>query len=107
MKTNRIASHPRQAGSALIMTMIMCTVALVILGAALAWQSSNTRLTHRVIQYDRSVAAAEAATEKVVAQITRDFLYGGEEFGRQQPQRLPCEHGAHGDRFRVLEFVGF
>jgi hypothetical protein len=35
-------------------------------------------LTYRSIQYKRSVAAAEAATEKVVSQISRDFLYGGE-----------------------------
>ena len=35
-------------------------------------------MTYRSIQYNRSVAAAEAATEKVVSQINRDFLYGGE-----------------------------
>ena len=44
----------------------------------MSWSASSTRLTYRSIQYNRSVAAAEAATEKVVSQINRDFLYGGE-----------------------------
>ena len=44
----------------------------------MSWSASNTRLTYRSIQYNRSIAAAEAATEKVVGQINRDFLYGGE-----------------------------
>ena len=65
-------------GSAMLITMIMTAVALAVLGAAMAWSASSTRLTHRAIQYDRSVMAAEAATEKVISQITRDFLYGGE-----------------------------
>ena len=69
---------PDAAGSALALTMIMSAVALAILAGVMAWASSSTRLTHRSIQYTRSVAAAEAATEKVLSQITRDFLYGGE-----------------------------
>jgi hypothetical protein len=67
-----------QAGSALLLTMIMGGVALAILAGAMAWSASSTRMTYRSIQYTRSEAAAEAATEKVVSQISRDFLYGGE-----------------------------
>src|ERR1035438_5707371 len=78
MKINFTVHKSGQAGSALLLTMIMSAVALAILAAAMAWQSSSTRLTHRAIQYDRSIAAAEGATEKVVAQISRDFLYGSE-----------------------------
>ncbi len=78
MKLKLIAHRPRKAGSALLMTMILSGAALAILAAAMAWSASSARLTHRVIQYDRSVAAAEAATEKVVGQMTRDFLYGDE-----------------------------
>jgi len=63
---------------ALLMTLIVCTVALTILAAALSLQSTSTRLTHRAIQYDRSVAAAEAATEKVLSSMTSDYLNGGE-----------------------------
>src|SRR5271165_2685954 len=68
----------RREGSALLLTSIMAAVALAILAAALSWSSTSTRLTYRSIQYSRSEAAAEAATERVVAQITQDFLYYGE-----------------------------
>ncbi len=80
MKTTSITQKPRQAGSALMLTLIMSAVALALLAGAMSWSSSNTRLTYRSIQYNRSVAAAEAATEKVVSQINRDFLYGGQSF---------------------------
>ena len=78
MKTTFTTQKPDQTGSALMLTMIMSAIALAILAAAMSWSASSTRLTYRSIQYTRSVAAAEAATEKVVSQINRDFLYGGE-----------------------------
>lgn len=78
MKTKFTSHQPDETGSALLLTMIMSAVALAILAGAMAWSASSARLTHRVIQYHRSVAAAEGATEKVVGQIMRDFLYGGE-----------------------------
>ena len=67
-----------QQGSALMLTLIMSAIALALLAGAMSWSASNTRLTYRAIQYNRSVAAAEAATEKVTTQINRDFLYGSE-----------------------------
>jgi len=78
MKTISTTHRPEQTGGALILTLIMSAIALALLAAAMSWSASNTRLTYRSIQYNRSVAAAEAATEKVVSQISRDFLYGGE-----------------------------
>lgn len=67
-----------QAGSALMLTMILTGIALAILASAMTWSANTTRLTHRSVQYTRTVAAAEAATEKVVSHIARDFLSGGE-----------------------------
>lgn len=79
MKTHlRSAKSSRQSGSALMLTMIMMGMALAILASAMAWSASSTRLTHRSIQYSRSVVAAEAATEKVMSKMSRDFLEGGE-----------------------------
>ena len=78
MKTPLTLQNPNQTGSALVITMIMSAVALAVLAGAMSWSATSTRLTYRSIQYNRSVAAAEAATEKVVSQINRDFLYGGE-----------------------------
>jgi hypothetical protein len=58
--------------------MIMTGIALAILAGAMTWSANSTRGTHRSIQYNRTIAAAEAATEKVLSQIRRDFVQGGE-----------------------------
>ncbi|MDR3458829.1 MAG: hypothetical protein P4N60_15375 [Verrucomicrobiae bacterium] len=79
MKTRMTLFRRGQGGSALILVMIMSAIALGILASAMLWSSNSAKLTHRTIQYTRSVAAAEAATEKVVGQISRDFFYGGEQ----------------------------
>ncbi len=78
MKTCFTTDKPGRKGSALMLVMIMSAVALAILAGVMTWASTSNRLTHRSIQYTRSVAAAEAATEKVESQIARDFLAGGE-----------------------------
>jgi hypothetical protein len=78
MKTKLATQKSNQTGSALMLTLIMSAIALAILGGVMTWAASSARLTHRSIQYTRSTAAAEAATEKVVSQIKQDFLYGGE-----------------------------
>jgi hypothetical protein len=78
MKTRLAIQKSNQTGSALMLVLIMSAIALAILAGVMTWAATSNRLTHRSIQYTRSVAAAEAATEKVESQITRDFLYGGE-----------------------------
>ncbi len=78
MKTASHPQKPDESGSALALTMIMTGIALAILASAMSWSAHTTRMTHRSIQYTRSVAAAEAGTEKVLSQITRDYLFGGE-----------------------------
>jgi hypothetical protein len=79
MNTQSKNPRPNQTGSALMLTMIMSAIALAILAGVMTWAATSTRMTHRSIQYTQSVAAAEAATEKVVSQITQDFLFGGEQ----------------------------
>lgn len=58
--------------------MVMTAIALAVLAAAMSWSASTTRLTHRSIQYTRSIAAAEAGTEKVLSRISKDYLSGGD-----------------------------
>jgi len=72
-----------RTGSALMLVMILGAIALAILAGVLSWAATSYRLTQRSIQYNQSVAAAEAATEKVESQITRDFLAGGEQLVTQ------------------------
>ncbi len=78
MKTLFSLPRRQQQGTALAMTMVMTGVALAVLASTLSWSAHSTRLTHRTIQYHRSVAAAEAATEKVLSWVARDFLNGGD-----------------------------
>ena len=78
MKTRYTTQKSSPTGSALMLVLIMSAIALAILAGVMSWSASSNLLTHRSIQYTRSIAAAEAATEKVESQITRDFLSGGE-----------------------------
>jgi len=78
MKTSFPPQTPAESGSALALTMIMTVIALAILGAAMSWSANTTQLTHRSVQYTRSVAAAEAATEKVLSRMQQDYLSGGD-----------------------------
>ena len=66
-----------EAGMALLMVMILSALALALLASIMIWASSSSLQTHRSIQYTRSVAAAEGATEKVISQMEQDFMNGG------------------------------
>lgn len=78
MRTSFPTASFQQAGSALALTMIMVGVALAMLAGAMTWSVNTTRLTHRSVQHARSIAAAEAGTEKILSQMTQDFLTSGE-----------------------------
>jgi hypothetical protein len=69
---------PNERGSALLLTLVLSTIALAILAGVMTWSSSSSLMTHHSTQYNRSVAAGEAATERVISNIAQDFLYGGE-----------------------------
>jgi len=70
--------YSRQEGSALLMTMVMTGVAFVTLAGIMQYAATNAKLADRANQYNRAVSAAEGATEKVVSQMTQDFLNGGD-----------------------------
>jgi len=78
MKT--FLNHPRRRahGYALMMVLFFGGVGLLALAGALGWVSTNGTLISRSNLNYRTIAAAEAATEKVLAKITRDFKNGGE-----------------------------
>lgn len=91
MKTTASPSKRCQRGSGLLITIVMTAIVLATLAGALAWSSSTTRLNERSNQFARSVAAAEASTETVVAQIKRDYRNGGAKLvmeNRDSYQRL-------------------
>jgi hypothetical protein len=58
--------------------MVFTGATLLTLAGLLRWSSMTASLTRRNNQFDGASAAAEAAVEKVVAQISEDFQQGGE-----------------------------
>ncbi len=65
-------------GYALFMVMLFGGIGMLALGGALSWVQTNGTLIHRSNQNYRAIAAAEAATEKVLARLCRDFKNTGE-----------------------------
>src|SRR5437660_596272 len=66
------------SGSAIVVVLVFTTVCLIILLGLLGWVTSNARLTQRHCQYNRALAAAEAATEKVLTAISTDYKNQGQ-----------------------------
>lgn len=78
MKIRIPSSTRRHRGYALLLVVAFTAGGLLVLGGALNWCSTNTRLNARSNQYQNAIAAAEAATEKVMAGFVRDFQLQGE-----------------------------
>ena len=60
------------------MTLVMSGIALMVLTGAMRWSATNSRLTDRSNRYSTAVAAGESAIEKIITQVNKDFLEGGE-----------------------------
>jgi len=78
MKTKISNPVQKPDGFALMMVLIMSGLGLVVLTGAMNWTSSSARMTERNNQLSQTVYAAEAATEKIVSQVIRDYKVGGE-----------------------------
>lgn len=61
-------------GYALLMTMIFISVALLLLVSVMNWTNSSAKQTERNNLFGMGTGAAEAATERVIAQMTFDFF---------------------------------
>lgn len=72
MKITR-ATCRRNKGFVLLMTMVFVGIALLLLGSVMEWSSSSVRQTERNNLFNKSTAAADAATERVMAQMWRDY----------------------------------
>jgi hypothetical protein len=74
MQTKLTPFRSGSRGYALLITMIFVAVLLVIFASMMMWVSTNARINQRNNQFNMSEAAAEAATERVLAPMERDFL---------------------------------
>src|SRR5207302_8930181 len=68
---------PGLEGFSLALVLVFTGVRFLLLSGVLAWMTTNGNLTQRYNEYYDSVAAAEAATEKVVASMASDFQSSG------------------------------
>ncbi len=75
MKT-KLCRHTPQA-YILLVTMVFVGLGVLLLTTIMNWTSENSRLTDRNNEYYATAAAAEAATEKVLVRISRDYISGG------------------------------
>ena len=78
MKSNILNQNLRREGYSLLLVIIFSSISFLMLGSALDWCLTNGRLTDRNNQYYATAAAAEAATEKVLSALTRDYTAQGE-----------------------------
>jgi len=75
MKTK--SDRQRGDGFSLALVLVFTGVLFLLLSGVLALTTTNANLTQRYNEYYDSVAAAEAATEKVVTSMARDFQSSG------------------------------
>ncbi len=74
----KIRSNKAQGGYALMMTLFFAGIGLMTLGGMMRWCSTTSKATERNNQYYTALAGAEAATEKVLANISKDYKAAGE-----------------------------
>jgi len=73
---NLSSQHCR--GSTLLVVLALGTAGLLILGGTLGWVHANSTMSQRNNEYFRTVAVAEAATEKTIAHLAYDYQQDGE-----------------------------
>jgi hypothetical protein len=65
-------------GYAILLVLVFTGISLMVMGGALTWCSTNANLIQHHNQYYDTLAAAEAATEKVISIMSRDYQSQGE-----------------------------
>ncbi len=67
----------RRDASALLIVMVLGAISLMILASTMQWTNTTAALTDRAVRHSIAVAAAEAATEKVISELAVDFANQG------------------------------
>jgi len=73
MKLQTPGPRPRARGYILLLTVLMLAISLLMVGSLFVYSQNTSKLNQRNSDYYTAVSAAEAATEKVLAQMTSDF----------------------------------
>ncbi len=78
MKTFPLPRRPASGGYALVMVLVFAAIGLAVLTASMNWTSQTCLMNERNNQLSTTLFAAEAATEKVVTRVLRDYETSGE-----------------------------
>ena len=78
MKTHTLPPGANRDGYALVMVMLITAMALLVLSGAMNWTSQTSVLNERNNQLSTSLFAAEAATEKILTRMARDYETSGD-----------------------------
>jgi len=103
MRTRSNTRRPADRAYTLLIVITFAAISFLVLGSALDWCMTNGRLTDRNNQYFTSTAAAEAATEKVLSNLARDYASQGESLvwhnldSYRKLVPTAAEHAAWGD----------
>src|SRR6516164_8858177 len=73
MRIIRRSHKPAKIGYALIIVLVFLAVTLLTYASLISWVSTNAKITMRNNLFNQSEAAAESATENVLATMMRDF----------------------------------
>jgi hypothetical protein len=73
MKIAHKFSPSGNQGYALLITVVFIGIAMLLLGSVMNWSNSTARQTERNNLFNMGVAAAEAATERTMSVMSRDF----------------------------------
>src|SRR5688572_7106404 len=75
---NTAKAKTNAKGGSLVLVLVITAAGVLLVSGVLSWMDTSSRMTERLNEYERSVAAASAATEKVISYVTRDFQLGGD-----------------------------
>ena len=67
----------KRSGYAMVIVLLFCAIGLLLLATTLDRANGNSTLTNRRNSYYDAMEASEAATEKVISEMTSDFLNSG------------------------------
>jgi hypothetical protein len=108
MKTTmRVTSRRSQDGYALLVVMGFFLIGALMLAGILNWCSNQSVQVEWNNQYNQSLAAAEAATEKVLSHISKDFQNGdgeGTVFGQLSTYRTMVPSTAESEYWSGYQF---
>jgi hypothetical protein len=78
MRTRFFKARLGQKGYALVLVLLFAGAGLLAMVGALNWATTNTTLNYRSNQQYKTIAAAEAATEKVLSRLMSDYKNANE-----------------------------